>query len=207
MNLERSTIHVSFNDHRSRCSHVLVFEPRMSIITTTRKVSMDIIVGVDPGLKGAIVKLDVVAHTLQLFEMPIHTIERTKVKRYVDQVKLGSILCDDRILGCFIEEVNARPEEGVVSSFTFGQAYGTVIGSLGALAIPTTFIRPAIWKKVLKVPAEKDAARFRASQIFPQCAKAWEKSHQDGLAEAALIAFYGASDMHFHPTQRFTLIE
>jgi crossover junction endodeoxyribonuclease RuvC len=166
---------------------------------------MTLIVGIDPGLYGAIVKLDPEAHTLQVFEMPILTIQKTKKKTFIDQVRLGTILCDDNILRLYLEEVNARPEEGVVSSFTFGQAYGTVIGAAGALEIPTTFVRPAIWKKSLKVPADKDAARYRASQLFPQCASAWVKRSQDGLAEASLIAFYGMCELNFPVRKKFTL--
>lgn len=168
---------------------------------------MTTLVGIDPGLRGALCKLDPDEHTLELFEMPILTFTRTKTKTYIDQVKLGNILCDDSILRLYLEEVNARPEEGVVSSFTFGQAYGTVIGSCGALQIPLTQVRPAVWKKVLKVPADKDAARFRASQLFPKCADQWEKKNQDGIAEAALIAFYGMCELGYNVRKVFTLKE
>jgi hypothetical protein len=165
------------------------------------------IVGIDPGLHGGIAKIDPEAHTVELFKMPILTFTKTKTKTYVDQYRLGNILCDNEILRCYLEEVGARPDEGVVSTWTFAQSYGTVIGALGALEIPTTLVRPAVWKKVLKVPADKDAARYRASQLFPQCAKAWEKKNEDGLAEASLIAFYGMCELGYNVRDKFTLKE
>lgn len=164
------------------------------------------IVGVDPGLKGAIVKLDPDTHVMEIFPMPIMTIQKTKTKTYVDQFQLGTILCDNSILRLYLEEVNARPDEGVVSSFTFGQAFGTVIGAVGALEIPLTLVRPAVWKQTLKVPADKDAARYRASQLFPQCAKAWKQKNQDGIAEAALIAFYGMCELNYPVRKHFSIL-
>lgn len=168
---------------------------------------MTTIVGIDPGLYGAIAKIDPEAHTLELFSMPILTFTKTKTKTYVDEVKLGAILCDDSILRLYLEEVSSMPGEGSVSAFTFGRAYGTIKGACGALQIPISDIRPAVWKKVLKVPADKDAARFRASQLFPQCAKAWERKNQDGIAEAALIAFYGMCELGYNVRDKFTLKE
>jgi hypothetical protein len=41
------------------------------------------------------------------------------------------------------------------------------------------------------VPAEKDGARARASQLLPQHAGHWPLKKHDGRAEAALIALYG----------------
>jgi hypothetical protein len=44
----------------------------------------------------------------------------------------------------------------------------------------------------LRVPAEKDGARARASQLIPAGASWWPLVKHDGRAEAALIALYGS---------------
>jgi crossover junction endodeoxyribonuclease RuvC len=166
-----------------------------------------IIVGADPGAKGAFAKLDPVEHTIEIFDMPTFEIKTGQKKKTVmDHVGIGNILDDDRIMHLYIEEVSARPGEGVVSSFTFGRAFGTILGACGGLKIPVSQVRPALWKSQLKIPAEKDAARYRASQYFPKCATAWKRKMDDGRAEAALISFYGFCALGYQLQKPFTLI-
>lgn len=166
-----------------------------------------IIVGVDPGAKGAITKIDPIEHTIEIFDMPTFEIKTGQKKKTVmDHSGLGNILNDERIIHLYIEEVNARPGEGVVSSFTFGRNFGTVLGACGGLQIPVTQVRPAAWKAQLKVPAEKDAARYRASQYFPKCSTAWKRKMDDGRAESALLAFYGFCALGYQIQKPFTLV-
>lgn len=166
------------------------------------------IVGVDPGRYGAFCFLDPEAHTLQFHKMPFHQIKPgEKTKYLVDPVGVGSILYNEDIVRVYIEEVNARPEEGVVSTFNFGRAYGIILGAVGGLNHPFTLVRPAVWKKKLNVPAAKDGARFIASRLFPECASKWKNKNEDGVAEAALIAFYGMCDMTYQVKKKFSLLE
>lgn len=164
------------------------------------------IVGMDPGKSGAIAFLNPETCKLRLFDMPTHMIKPGQKSRIViDHVLAADILRDEEIPMAYIEEVNAMPGQGVVSMFSFGRSFGTLFGICGGLQIPLTQVRPAVWKKVLKVPADKDAARYRASQLMPKCADMWKKSSQDGRAEAALIALYGMSDMGFPIVKAITL--
>jgi crossover junction endodeoxyribonuclease RuvC len=166
-----------------------------------------IIVGADPGAKGAFAKLDPIEHTLEIFDMPTFTIKPgAKSKTVMDHVGIGDIIDDKRIIHLYIEEVNARVGEGVVSSFSFGRAFGTILGACGGLNVPVTQVRPAKWKSELKIPADKDAARYRASQYFPACASAWKRKMDDGRAEAALISFYGFCALGYKLEKQFTLI-
>jgi hypothetical protein len=59
---------------------------------------------------------------------------------------------------------------------------------MAALGIPRSFVAPAVWKKALGVPAAKDGARTRASQLMPNAAGHWPLVKHDGRARAALIA-------------------
>jgi len=166
-----------------------------------------IIAGVDPGFTGGIVKLDPIDHTIEIADTPVFEIKTgAKKRRVLDHVGIANILDDERIVHLYLEEVNAMPGQGVVSMFNFGKSAGTIIGVCGGLRIPMTQVRPAKWKSDLRVPAEKNAARYRASEYFPQCSKAWTKAKDDGRAEATLIAFYGFCQLGYRIEKPFTLI-
>ena len=55
------------------------------------------------------------------------------------------------------------------------------------------------WKRALGVQKSKDAARARASQLLPAAAAQWGLRKHDGRAEAALLALYGARQLHGSP--------
>lgn len=151
------------------------------------------ILGVDPGLNGALALLDVVAGTLAVHDMP--TIAAgTNSKRVVDEAALARLvdLHAKDIKHAYVERVSAMPGQGVTSMFSFGTSYGIVRGVIAANFIPVTLVQPQRWKSTLSVPAAKAGARARASQLLPAFAGLWPLVKHDGRAEAALIAYYGA---------------
>ena len=83
------------------------------------------------------------------------------------------------------------PGQGVSGVFAFGKAYGIAVGVLAAMGTPLSFISPVVWKRALQVPAAKDGARARASQLMPAAVHHWPLVKHHGHAEAALIALYG----------------
>lgn len=154
-----------------------------------------IIAGIDPGLSGAIVIIDTEG-SFVVSDMPTHSLVRGgKNKREIDAHQLKHAL-GWKIDHAFVEQVNAMPGQGVSGVFAFGKAYGIIIGTLAALEIPMTFVAPVKWKRALQVPASKDGARARASQLLPQAAAQWPLIKHDGRAEAALIALYGAQTLN-----------
>ncbi|MGE5548417.1 MAG: hypothetical protein ACM33T_16045 [Solirubrobacterales bacterium] len=96
------------------------------------------------------------------------------------------------IAHAFVEAVGAMPGQGVSSVFAFGKVFGLVLGILAANFIPHTLVPPQRWKRTLGVPADKDGARARASQLLPAHAGLWCRAKDDGRAEAALLAYFGA---------------
>jgi hypothetical protein len=144
------------------------------------------IIGVDPGLSGAIAfyfpsqPMRVAVH-----DMPLADGE-------VCAPLLAEMIVDYQPSLAVIERVGAMPGQGVVSMFNFGRAVGDVRGVIGALAIPAHYVTPQKWKKHYQLPADKEICRKRALQLFPSCAKSFEYKKHHGRAEAALIAKYGA---------------
>ena len=128
--------------------------------------------------------------------MPTLTISKAKgTRRVLDLTALSNII-DDKTknaarVGVFIERVSAMPKQGVASMFSFGESYGAIKGIVAAHFLPMTLVTPVTWKAKLKVSKNKDDARYRASQLMPRFAHLWSRRKDDGMAEAALIAFYG----------------
>lgn len=149
------------------------------------------IVGIDPGLSGAVAVFGDGGGLLGVDDFPVFVLPRGgKKKREVDAVAL-SVLLDGSIDHAFVEQVGAFPGQGVSGVFAFGKVYGVVIGILAARLVPVTFVNPRTWKKALAVPAAKDGARARASQLMPANADLWSRVRDDGRAEAALIGYWG----------------
>lgn len=150
------------------------------------------IVGVDPGLSGAIAVLGLDGQ-LTITDMPTVTVQRKgRDKREIDPAALAAIIRGVTAPAVtWIERVGAIPGQGVSSMFAFGRAVGVVEGVLAASGVPVSYVAPAVWKRALHVPSGKDGARLRASQLLPAYAAEWRRARDDGGAEAALIALYG----------------
>lgn len=163
---------------------------------------MTAILGIDVGLDGALVLMRD-GQIIAVRVMPTLRLKRGgKNKREIDP----AVLCDwierhdsgGEIAHAYIEQAGAMPGQGTSSVFAFGRSYGIILGVLAAFAIPVTVVHPARWKKALAVPAAKDGARARASELMPPHAHLWAPQRGElnavqaaGVAEAGLIAYYG----------------
>lgn len=147
-----------------------------------------IIAGIDPGANGGLAKI-YDGGALLVQDVP-------KVGKEVDE-RAWSHQWSALLLTCnhiFIEQVGAMPGQGVTSMFNFGDRFGFVKALAYSAGVPVSFVRPQEWKKGVGIPmgSEKGASRIRASQLFPNDADKWSRVKDDGLAEAALIAYYGS---------------
>jgi crossover junction endodeoxyribonuclease RuvC len=146
------------------------------------------VIGIDPGLGGAAALLvdGVIAHVADL------PVAEMRGKRRIDPAQLVDLIESWRPDHAIVELVGARPGQGVVSMFGFGRSAGVILGILAGLRIPTTEVAPVKWKRLLGVPAGKDAARARAGQLLPTAAHHWPLKRHDGRAEACRLALFGS---------------
>lgn len=152
------------------------------------------IIGIDPGAHGAICLYDP-ARTMQIVDIPTFTIKvNGKNRSQVDLHQCFALITKYTNVADFavIEEPHSMPKQGVASAFSFGHVCGMLQAFLVSTGIPMVLVRPNIWKAFCKVKADKDETRKAASQLFPQYAHYWPRKQDDGRAEAALIAWYGA---------------
>lgn len=154
------------------------------------------IIGIDPGLSGAIAAYDGDTNDLNVFDVPTHELVRNgKKKREVDLQSAARIIDDlaqppGTVI--WIEQVSSMPGQGVSSVFAFGKVYGILLGISASTFCPIQTVTPAVWKRAMGVTASKDGARARASALLPKHSGTWARAKDDGRAEAALIALYGA---------------
>jgi crossover junction endodeoxyribonuclease RuvC len=91
-----------------------------------------------------------------------------------------------------IEEVGARPGQGVTSMFKFGRTLGFAHGLIRAAVplAPVMWVTPAVWKRKMGLTTEKTDSREEARRLMPRLAPDLARVKDDGVAEAALLAHY-----------------
>ena len=153
------------------------------------------IIGIDPGLSGAIAVLENVK-VLSLFEMPVMA-EGKKNKRQLNSAQLVNIIKEntngDEEIAVIVEQVNAMPGQGVTSMFNFGQTFGAIKGVCAALGLPIFFVRPSKWKKHFElINSSKDASRTKVIEMYPSFSKQLAKKKDVNKSDAILIARFFA---------------
>ncbi len=155
---------------------------------------MGMIVGIDPGVGGALCSMEDDGTIDELINMP--TIKDGK-NTLVDCDKLADWI---RPLGrqtnlVVLEKVGARPGQGACSGFSFGRTLGRIEGVLIAMNFRYEFPTPQRWKKVVLEGTDKskEAAiayvrrRWPDAQLIPDGCRV----PHDGRAEAILLAEFG----------------
>lgn len=149
--------------------------------------------GIDPGLKGAVASWD--GRQLTLLEIPAIVAASGK-GREVDwsMLRSGLDLLFSEVGHFFVEKVWPLPKQSSVAGFKQGFVAGGIRGLLAASRTPLTYVPPTTWKKAVGASADKRQCVSRACEIFPKHAELFRGPQgglKDGLAEAALIAWYG----------------
>ncbi len=150
------------------------------------------IVGIDPGLTGAIAVIDLNNEVLAVHDMPItQTRVKNKLRRKIQETELSNILRRIDAQKVYVERVSAMPGQGVTSMFNFGYGFGLVLGVLAALEKPFELVSPRKWQHAINSLEGKEGHRARAAELYPDYADLFKRKKDDGRADAALIAAYG----------------
>lgn len=172
------------------------------------------IMGIDPGLQGAISLFDITGIQKDPIIIPMPTEkqkrklvgkktekEETKIQIYPLYVVFRNL----KIKKVFIEDVHSIYGVSAGSNFSFGFGLGQIYGMIECLDIPYTKVQPKEWQKFLW--KEKDIVLFdkkkvdtkqstinAIKRIFPNCSlqktKRCKKEH-DGIADSLGILYFG----------------
>lgn len=151
------------------------------------------ILGVDPGLKGALAFFDPLNGGVEIFDMPVMTVKRNgKDKNRVDKYALSMLIdakSPDTKVAVF-EDVWGVEGQAGASQFEFGKATGIAEGAVAANYIKIVHVAPSRWKRCMGVTSDKNSSRAKASHMAPAYSHLWPLVKHDGRAEALLIAMY-----------------
>ena len=159
--------------------------------------SEPIIVGIDPGKRGAAVAIrggKNCASTMLVFNGKEFDVGH--LSGWIKDIDLK-----DKINGgpgirlVVVERQSTRPGQGVVSSFKIGQNYGELRGIVATLGFPMLTPTPNQWIKRMVSTSKRDKKANIAAcrRLMPtlQLTPEPKRTPQDGLADAGLIALYG----------------
>ena len=154
-----------------------------------------IIVGIDPGIAGAICFFSN-GKVIDVIDMPTMA-EGKKNKKQVNgrqifnEIKSIKNQFTNQNISVVVEHVSAMPGQGVTSMFNFGQSFGVIKGICSAMELPIFYVRPAKWKKHFNlINSEKDASRTKAIEMFPRISNKLSRKKDNNKADAILIAQY-----------------
>ena len=97
-----------------------------------------------------------------------------------------------------VEKVSARPGNGSVSMFHFGENFGYIQGVLSACGIPYQLVPPRKWKAVYSLDNDKKKSIETCHRLFPGVSlKRTDRCKVDdnNIAEAVLLAEYARRKM------------
>ena len=158
-----------------------------------------ITIGIDPGLDGALTFL--VGDKIDLsIKVPTYKVTiGKKTKTHLDEREITGIIknyknYDTKLtprIYAYLEKVGAMPNQGVVSMFRFGEAWGIMKGILSGLHIKYELVRPQEWQKsMLNGRSEYEVC----NELWPDqnwlASPRCRKPH-DGMLDSALIAEWG----------------
>lgn len=146
------------------------------------------ILGVDPGLEGAMAIISI-EHDPYVFDLP--TIG-TGTKRCLNEHGILERLGGFSIDHAYVEYVSAMPGWGSGGSFRFGMSFGTLRTIVALRGIPYTLVTPVKWKKHFNLSGkDKEGDRQMAIRLYPAHAEKFSRKKDHQRADAILLATYG----------------
>ena len=159
------------------------------------------VLGIDPGLKGGAALVQFGNDWVDLVDawpLPVVKVGTAVgplgIRAIIDTGKLhealGNLAADHGV----VERQEYRRGNAASASFTTAFNYGLVAAAVQLKLWPnqTFWVSPQAWKRDLGLSKDKERSRELATEIFGAEARDtyWPLKKDDGLAEAALIAYW-----------------
>ena len=150
-----------------------------------------IVAGIDPGKTGALA-ITYPDGSVQVFDVPTVKLRGKEAPAWHAWLQIWSEAFLFGVDLIVIEDVSARPGQGVTSMFTFGRTLGFVHAIAVASGASIQFVTPSVWKgKMGLLNSGKGASREKACALYPKAHDLLGRVKDDGRAEAILLAHFG----------------
>ena len=139
-------------------------------------------IGIDPGKSGA---MAVIGTDINLYDFDLDL--------YIEILKDIKDLDSSIPIYVGVEKVHSMPNQGVSSTFTFGQRLGEIEGVLKAIGFKYELIPPQVWQKSCGIPpkSDKKAIADIISTKFPSANLMGPRGGlKDGRSDSLGIAYY-----------------
>lgn len=172
--------------------------PRRNFVPAHGARPRPLLMGIDPGLGGAICVVDCDRNLLvDMIDLPTFG-KATKARKsgeftLLDVHSLSSLIDLYAPLTALavLEEPGAMPKQGLGSTFRFGHVCGQIHGVLAGHYIPVATVKPSVWKSALALDHDKSKSMAMATAQFPAASGLWKQKQHNDRAEAALLTVYG----------------
>lgn len=147
------------------------------------------VLGIDPGLQGALAWLSLDGELLDVADVPI--LDEGPRRKSIDAAAMAALVRRHPVRQAVIEAVHARPTDSKVSAFTFGRNFGALEACVLAAGVPLLRVHPVTWRRAagLAPGAPKEASIAAALRLVPSCR---ERITRHDKADALLMAWWGA---------------
>lgn len=142
-------------------------------------------IGIDVGAKGALSYVNSSGH--------LYTSIKFDLRKYIELFEDIKDFEKPQTLIVGVEKVNAMPNQGVKSMFSFGQRLGELEGVLQTLKIPYELIPPRVWQKScnIKPKSKKQDIANEILKLYPNASLRGGKGGLlDGVADSIGIAHH-----------------
>ena len=156
------------------------------------------ILGIDPGLSGALAVLDFVdfdSTLVSVIDVPTVN-EKAKRRVWIAPLTEWIMELDPAPSFAFIERAQAMPEQGASSGFIYGRAVGYLESAVLCAGMRLRTAEPASWKRKLGlIGKDKAESQALAQKLVKNIGDSLTRKKDHNRAEAMLIAIYGAGQL------------
>ena len=149
-----------------------------------------IVIGIDPGKSGGLVKIHSRNNECSMHKCPSTTHEMASILR----IAKNSAFVDNLPIYIAIEKVHAFPTDARSAAFKFGMNYGMWLGIIGALSVPVIEIAPQTWmKSYAPLPKDKQERKRKIKEISTEIfSEVYNNENRItyAVSDAALIALW-----------------
>lgn len=160
------------------------------------------VLGIDPGLAGALAVLDfaddILAPSLvSVIDVPTIS-EGAKRRVWIAPLTEWLMELNPAPVWGFIERAQAMPEQGASSGFIYGRAVGYIEATVLCAGIRLRTAEPQTWKRRLGlIGQDKEGSLRLAKELVRNIGdkRLLDRQKDHNRAEAMLIAIYGAGEL------------